>query len=141
MALFAKNEREPTPHGPGTVVGGNVKLTGILKDTNDITVHGQVEGEILSDRNVTITETAEITGPIGAQNVVVAGTVHGSITARDKVELTPTGKVFGGLTMKDLVIRSGAVFIGKSTMPDGKDGTNRPTETQSAEDNSDEARQ
>ena len=35
MAMF-ENEKQ-TVSGPGTVVGGNVKLTGTLKDVNDIT--------------------------------------------------------------------------------------------------------
>lgn len=119
MAMFEKEKDQQIP-GPGTVVGANVKLSGILKDTNDITVHGKVEGEVISDHNVMISETAEIKGPISAQNVVVAGVVNGSITADQKLEILPTGKVFGAMTMKDLLIRSGAVFVGKSTMPDQK---------------------
>lgn len=117
MAIFEK-EKDSTSSGPGTVVGTHVKLTGILKDTNDITVHGQVEGEVFSDHNVLVTETAEIKGPISAQNVVISGKVTGAVTAAQKVEITATGKVFGSLAMKDLTIRSGAVFIGKSAMPD-----------------------
>ncbi len=117
MAIFEK-DKEGSVSGPGTIVGTNVKLTGILKDTNDITVHGKVEGEVISEHNVTITETAEIKGPISAQNVVVAGVVSGSIVAAQKIEILPTGKVYGAITMKDLTIRSGALFIGKSTMPD-----------------------
>lgn len=116
MAMF---EREKIKgDGAGTIVGSNVRLTGILKDTNDITVHGEVEGEIISDQNVMITETATIKGPITAENVIVAGTVHGAVTARDKLEITPSGKIYGAIAMKDLTIRSGAIFIGKSTMPD-----------------------
>lgn len=117
MAIFDK-DKEGTASGPGTIVGANVKLTGVLKDTNDITVHGKVEGEVISEHNVTITETADIKGPISAQNVVVAGIVSGSILAVQKIEILPTGKVYGAITMKDLTIRSGAIFIGKSSMPD-----------------------
>jgi cytoskeletal protein CcmA (bactofilin family) len=32
----------------------------------------------------------------------------------------PTGKVFGSITTKDLSIRSGAIFVGKSNMPEGE---------------------
>ncbi|MBI4175308.1 polymer-forming cytoskeletal protein [Candidatus Berkelbacteria bacterium] len=117
MALFEK-EKEVRASGPGTVVGANVKLTGILKDTQDITVHGAVEGEVISEHNVVVTETAEIKGPITGQNVTVAGRVNGAITAGDKLEILPSGRVYGSITMADLMIRSGALFIGKSTMPD-----------------------
>lgn len=126
MAIFAQDKDASTATGPGTIVGANVKLTGILKDTNDITVHGKVEGEVTSDHNVTVTETADIKGPVTAQNVVVAGVINGAVSAVQKIEILPTGKIYGAITMKDLIIRSGAVFIGKSTMPDRKGSESAP---------------
>lgn len=106
--------------GPSTIVGANVKLVGTLYDANEITVHGKVEGEVKSDKMVVITETAYIKGPISAETVQIAGQVYGSVTATSKLEILPTGKVYGSTTTKDLNIRSGAVFIGKSNMPDGE---------------------
>lgn len=114
--MFEKEKEKIIP-GPGTVVGANVKLTGVLKDINDITVHGKIDGEVISEKNVTISETAEVKGPVSAQNIIVAGKINGSITAIEKLELLPTAKVTGGLTVKDLTIKSGAIFNGKSTMP------------------------
>jgi len=102
--------------GPGTVVGANVKLTGVLKDINDITVHGSVDGEVSSEKNVVIAETASIKGPVSAEVVTVAGKVNGSIDAWKKLEVLPTGKVHGSITTEELIIRSGALFNGKSKM-------------------------
>lgn len=108
--------------GPNTVVGANVKLVGTLYDANEVTIHGKIEGEVKSDKTVIITETAYIKGPVTADTIQVAGSVSGSITATGKLEILPTGKVYGSTTTKDLSIRSGAIFIGKSTMPEaGKD--------------------
>lgn len=104
--------------GPGTVVGANVKLTGTISDVNDITVHGTVEGEIISDKTVVIAETASVKGPVTAQVVSVSGRVNGSITAHQKLELLPTGQIQGSITTKDLNIKSGASFNGKCTMSD-----------------------
>ena len=106
--------------GPSTIVGVNVKLVGTLYDANEITIHGQIEGEVKSDKNIIIAETAYIKGPISAETVQVAGQVYGSITATSKLEILPTGKVYGSTTTKDLNIRSGAIFIGKSNMPNGE---------------------
>lgn len=103
--------------GPGTIIGANVVLTGILKDAGDIAIHGKVEGEVSSDRSIIIGETADIKGPISAQVITVAGVVRGAIDAGQKLEILPTGKVYGSISTRDLVIRSGAVFVGKSTMP------------------------
>ncbi len=103
--------------GPGTIVGANVILSGILKDAGDVAIHGKVEGEITSERSIMIGETAEIKGPVSGQIVTVAGVVRGSIDASQKLELLPTGKVYGSISARDLIIRSGAIFVGKSAMP------------------------
>lgn len=109
-------EKDAKSSGPGTVVGVNVKLTGILKDTNEITVHGSVDGEVVSSKSVMVTETASVKGPIVAQNVIIAGKVNGSIEALEKLEILSTGKVQGSIAAKDLTIKSGAQFNGKSKM-------------------------
>lgn len=106
--------------GPGTIVGANVKLVGTLNDANEIVVHGKIEGEVISEKSITVSETAFIKGPVSAEMVQVAGEVHGSIVSTGKLEILPTGKVFGSVTTKDLNIRSGAIFVGKSNMPEGE---------------------
>lgn len=117
MAMFDKpTPGMDSPSSPGTVVGGNVKLTGTLKDVNDITVHGQVDGEIISDRVVTVAETARVKGPITATSVTIAGSVNGAITASERCELLPSARVTGSVATADLSIKSGAVFNGKATM-------------------------
>ena len=105
--------------GPGTIVGANVKLVGTLNDANEIIVHGKIEGEVISEKNINISETAYVKGPISAETVQIAGEIHGSVVATGRLELMPTSKVFGSITTKDLNIRSGAIFVGKSNMPDG----------------------
>lgn len=112
MAMFDKDQT--TVSGPGTVIGANVKLTGTLKDSNDITIHGNIDGEVISDRDVNVTESASIKGPITANVIVVSGKVNGAITAHEKLEINPSGKVYGSITAKDLIIHSGAMFVGKS---------------------------
>ncbi len=102
--------------GPGTIIGANVKLVGALRDVNDITVHGSVDGEVHSEKTVTIGETATVKGPVTGAVVTVSGTVRGSIDADSRLEILPTGKVNGNIATKDLIIRSGAVFVGKSAM-------------------------
>lgn len=120
--------------GPGTVVGANVKLTGTISDVNDITVHGTVEGEVISDKTVVIAETASVKGPVTAQVVSISGRVNGSITAHQKLELLPTGQINGSITTKDLNIKSGATFNGKCTMTDHVDAAPAPAAAQPKKD-------
>jgi len=121
--------KQASPTGQGTIVGTNVKLIGTLQDANDIVVHGQIEGEIISNQAVNISETAFVKGPVSGEIVSVAGKVRGAITATNKLEILPTGKVFGSITSKDISIRSGAIFVGKCTMPNEE---KEETETESA---------
>ncbi len=114
--------------GPGTVVGTNVKLVGTISDANEILIHGKIEGEVISEKSVTISETAYVKGPVSAEIVQIAGETHGSIVATGKLEILPTGKVYGSITTKDLNIRSGAIFVGKSNMPDGDKEITLPEE-------------
>lgn len=123
-----KNLTIPTQEGPGTVVGVNVALSGTLKDQNDIAVYGMVDGEVISDKSVTIGQTAQVKGPVKGMIITIAGTVRGSIEAGEKLEIVATGKVFGSIATKDLVVHSGALLVGKSDMP-----SNEPTEAGESE--------
>lgn len=103
-------------NGPGTVVGVNVALSGTLKDQNDIAVYGMVDGEVVSEKTVTIGQSAQVKGPIRGKIITIAGVVRGSIDASEKLEVLETGKIFGSVTTKDFVVRSGAQITGKVTM-------------------------
>ena len=114
------NNQEENQNG-GTVVGSNVKLTGTIKDINDIIIHGKVEGEVDSEKSVVISDNASVKGPIIADQVTISGTVNGSVTAHTKFELLPGGNITGSITTKDLIIQSGAYFNGKCIMITGNE--------------------
>lgn len=120
--MFDKNDKEVA--GSGTVIGANVKLVGALRDRHDIVVHGAIEGEVASEKNVSIGETAQVKGPLSGETITIAGTIHGSVEARERLEILATGKVYGDITVKDLVIRSGAIFVGKSNMAEREQTVN-----------------
>ncbi len=98
-----------------TIIGQNVKLQGNLTNQGAIQINGQVEGQIESESTVTIGSGAMVKGPIKAKTVEVTGEIYGSVVANDRVELMPKAKLIGDVTTKNLVIRLGASFIGKSS--------------------------
>lgn len=107
--------------GPGTVVGANVKLQGTLRDTSDIIVYGQVEGEVISDESVTVEQDASIKGPVTAKIVTLSGIIRGAVEAKEKLEILPSGKLVGSIATSNLIIHSGATFNGKATMAGEKE--------------------
>ncbi|PIT97203.1 cell division protein [Candidatus Berkelbacteria bacterium CG10_big_fil_rev_8_21_14_0_10_41_12] len=105
----------------GTVVGSTVHLTGALKDSSEINIFGSIEGEISSETKVVIEDTAMVKGPITAPVIIISGFIKGSVIAQEKLELNSSGKIHGNIETSDLLIHSGATFIGKCTMPNKED--------------------
>ena len=123
--------------GPGTVVGVNVALSGTLKDKNDIAVYGMVDGEVVSEKTVTVGQSAQIKGPVRGKVITVSGVIRGSIDASEKLEILETGKIFGSIATGDLVVRSGAQISGKIVMGmDDKDAKAGDTSTEDDNDDS-----
>lgn len=103
-------------HQADTVIGVEVQVKGNLHNKGSILINGNVEGEIRSDENVTIGETASVAGPIIAKSILISGKVTGTIEAHEKLEIDPTGVATGDIKTKILIVREGAVFNGNSTM-------------------------
>lgn len=99
-----------------TIIGAQVELKGSLHNEGPILIHGRIIGEVSSNANVLVGESAIITGPINAKNVEVSGQVIGNITTLEMIELQPKSVVKGDLNCSILSIKPGASFIGKSQM-------------------------
>lgn len=99
-----------------TIIGVNVSLKGNLHNKGSIQVNGSVEGEVRSDENVLIGETAKVKGPIIAKKIEISGEVHGMLDATEKLEVNASGRIYGDINAKTLIIKEGAIFVGKSSM-------------------------
>lgn len=117
MAMFGgeedENNMEPQAE---TIVGVDVTIKGNFKSPSNITVNGTVKGQVDTKTDVMVGEKATIEGSVNAKKVTISGTVQGNVGARESLEITPTGKIFGDITTANLVIQSGAIFVGKSMM-------------------------
>lgn len=103
-------------HQADTVIGVEVQVKGNLHNKGSILINGNVEGEIKSDENVTIGETASVVGPIQAKTILISGKVTGTVEAFEKLEIDPTGIINGDIKTKILIVREGATFNGNSNM-------------------------
>jgi len=68
-----------------TIVGSSVKLEGDLVSTGNISVYGDVTGQINTERDVTIGDSATIKANIAGDNVTVGGRVEGNVKAAGMV--------------------------------------------------------
>lgn len=102
-----------------TIIGADVNVKGNLKNKGSIQINGTVEGEIRSEEDITIGESASVVGPVVAKNILISGKVDGTIEAAEKLEIDPTGVVQGDIKTKTLIVREGANFNGTTSMTGG----------------------
>ena len=109
----------PAPAGAGAtrnILSSDVEIKGTVKFANDLVVDGKIEGEIISNGNLTVGENARLKAEIRTGTVTVYGKVHGNITAASHIELKASAEVIGDIKASTLSMEPGAIFVGKSTV-------------------------
>ena len=101
--------------GP-SVIGSDLIIMGNLESKGEVTIEGQVQGDIHCAM-LLVGEHAQVTGGIVAEEVVVRGRVMGSVRG-NKVTLQASAHVEGDVYHKALAIEQGAFFEGKSRRSD-----------------------
>ena len=104
-----------------TIISNGVKLEGKITTSGSIRVDGEIQGDIISQSNVTIGENAQVNGKINASVIDIGGKVSGSVSAKEKLVLESKANLKGDIFTKILVVEAGAKFDGKSKMGDSKD--------------------
>ena len=98
-------------------LGKSVVIKGELSGSEDLTIHGQMEGSIcLKDHTLTIGPQADVKADISAKAVIVIGAVTGKVIAIDKIEIRATGAVTGDIVSPRLVIADGGSLRGTVEM-------------------------
>ena len=110
------------------LLSSDVEIKGSIKFTNELTVDGKVEGEIISQGVLTIGQNAEIRGEVKTKSCTVLGKVHGNITVEERCELKGRAVLQGDLKAARLVIEDGATFVGKSEVTPVKGAIKPATE-------------
>ena len=99
-------------------LGKSVVIKGELTGSEDLTLHGQMEGKIsLPEHTLTIGAQADVKADISAKAVVVIGTVTGRVKAKDKIDIRSTGTIVGDIVSPRLIMTEGGSLRGKVEMP------------------------
>ena len=109
-----------------TTIGTSLVITGEVTSREDITIHGQVKGQIsMASGTLLVAPTARIEADVDVTNVTIHGAMSGKVAAGERVELTPTATVKGTLIAPAVILRDGATFNGKIQV-EKKGGASRP---------------
>ena len=104
-----------------TIISHGVKIEGKVKSNGNIRVDGEIQGDIISQGNVSIGVRAQVNGQINADAITISGKVSGVVIAKEKLILDSKGNVKGDIYTKNLTIETGAKFDGNSRTGDVKD--------------------
>jgi len=108
----------PSADRPTLDLGKSVVIKGELSGSEDLTLHGQMQGKIsLPEHTLTIGAQAEVKADITAKAVIVVGMVTGRVSAQDRVDIRSTGTIAGDIVSPRLIIAEGGTLRGKVEMP------------------------
>ena len=92
--------------GSGSMISGNITVSGFLR------IDGDINGNIQTMGRVIIGEEARIRGNIRAASVSVGGIVQGDIIAPDYVVVLSSGMVIGSVLTKKLRVDDNVILHG-----------------------------
>lgn len=100
-----------------TLVGIGSHMKGEITCKGPSRIAGHVEGDLIGDDKLIISEEAVVTGKVSGKDIEIDGKVSGTITATDRIILRETARIEGDLYCPSVIIEEGAVFNGTSHMP------------------------
>jgi len=100
----------------GALLGQGSKFEGKLTFEGTVQIDGEFYGDISSEGDLIIGESAKIEGTIQVASASVSGEVVGSITTTGNLELRPSARVTGELNVAALIVERGAYFDGQVKM-------------------------
>jgi cytoskeletal protein CcmA (bactofilin family) len=104
-----------------TIISNGVRIEGKIICKGNIRVDGDIQGDIISQADITIGELGQVNGQIKGESVTIGGRVSGTVIAKEKFVLDTKGKLKGDIFTKILEIEEGAEFEGKSRTGDLND--------------------
>jgi cytoskeletal protein CcmA (bactofilin family) len=94
-----------------SIIGPELNVIGTLVSSGNLTIDGNVDGEIRAKGHVTINQGGRIAGNLYAEEVTLKGSVEGGIFAKI-VRLGSTCRLKGDILHSQLAIEEGALFNG-----------------------------
>jgi cytoskeletal protein CcmA (bactofilin family) len=123
-AYRERSTRAPSTAGPPsrtrhTVIAPGTEMIGEITGVTDVTVEGDLQGEVRIDGTVRVGPGGRVRGALEARVVEVGGKVKGDVRGRERIVLDASGELLGDLAAPRVVIHEGAFFKGEVEMTGG----------------------
>ncbi len=114
--MFSSKKRPEQAQAIHTLLGKGTLWKGeIQAGQNSLRIEGTVDGNILSEGEVTIAPTGMVRGTINAKHLIVTGRIEGVFKIRECLEIHGTGYVEGEVEVGSLVVDEGGTLQGQCT--------------------------
>lgn len=100
-----------------TIIGEGTRLVGTLHCKTLLRIDGIIEGDVIAENKLVVSETGLIKGNVTASCLTLGGELTGNAEIDGKTEILSTGKLFGDVVTKVLIMDESAVLDGKCSMP------------------------
>lgn len=90
----------------------DVSFIGDIESHKNVIIMGEVEGDIKTDKNLFILDSARLHSNVMADNIQINGVVEGHIKASGDILINKEARVFGDIQCKSLKMESGAIYCG-----------------------------
>jgi cytoskeletal protein CcmA (bactofilin family) len=118
MGIINRNDQQESTGVVGnTIIAAGTSIVGDITLKDSLHVDGSLNGDVISESDVSIGRNGKLDGSIRAKHVVVSGQFGGSITC-DRLEIVSEGRVTGEVEAAQLVIEAGGQFSGASRIKD-----------------------
>ncbi len=111
--MFTKKKQPPIK----SLIAQGSRIEGNFVFTDGLRVDGEVSGDIRANEDkpsiLVISETANVTGALHADHVIINGRVNGPVHADELLELQPKAQIHGDVHYKALEMHQGAVISGQ----------------------------
>jgi cytoskeletal protein CcmA (bactofilin family) len=134
MAQSRTQSRGSSAHGgQEAVIGSGARVRGRVSGDGDLTIAGEVEGDIVLRGNLTVDAGGRATSNVDAGDVTIAGALEGDISASGQVTLARGSRTRGNVSVTSggagvgIAIEDGAQFSGRLEcefeLPEGLGGS------------------
>ena len=94
------------------IIGSSANIKGNVKDDNEITIYGNVEGDI-ECKKLTVGKSGSAKGKIITENLVIEGNVDGDIKVKDHLTIYSSGQTSGKISYGSINIDDGGKIEGE----------------------------
>ena len=92
--------------GSGSVIRGELKISGFIR------IDGDIEGNLDVSGRVIVGENARIRGDVRSRLITIGGVIQGDVIAPESVTILSTGMVLGSVLTKKLSIEDTVILNG-----------------------------